>query len=155
MAELLLDTTYLLPVFGISVGLKGFEFKFDRVLGRFSVLYNPVSLIEAKWAVLKGIRDDRSKKGALLDSYRTGLKILESDGRLEPTPLTGDVVERTADELQEAGLKDYFDRMIYATASERGCVLLTEDREMLRLRTDAEQKPSEVIDWNRLAVRDR
>ena len=32
--ELVLDTTYLLPVFGISVGLEGFSELFPRLLAR-------------------------------------------------------------------------------------------------------------------------
>lgn len=153
MAELIIDTTYLLPVFGVSVGLKEFESRFDEVLGGFAVFYNPVSLIEAKWTILKAIREAPAKKGALLASYRTGLKVLESDGRLGATPITGDEVEQTADGLHEAGMKDYFDRMIYATASERGCVLLTEDREMLKMRKSGKQEPSEVLSWNQLMAR--
>jgi predicted nucleic acid-binding protein len=153
MAELLLDTTYLLPIFGVSLGLKEFKSRFDEVLGGFVVLYNPVSLIEAKWTILKGIREEPSKKGALLASYRTGLKVLESDGRLGATPLTGGEVEQTADDLHEAGMEDYFDRMIYATAAERGCALLTEDRELLRMKKSWKQKPTEVLSWNQLTAR--
>jgi hypothetical protein len=152
MAELFLDTTYLLPVFGVSVGLKGFESRFDELLDDYAVFYNPVSLVEAKWIVLKGIREEPSKKGALLTSYRTGLKVLESDGRLGATSITSDEVEQTADGLHDAGMKDYFDRMVYATASERGCVLLTEDRDMLKMK-GPKPKPSEVLSWGQLTTR--
>ena len=149
-AELLLDTTYLLPVFGISVGLRGFESRFDQLLGDYEVLFNPVSLVEAKWIVLKGVRKEPAKKEALLASYRAGLKVVGSDGRLGATPLTDDEVEEVADGLHEAGMNDYFDRMIYAAAVERGCALLTEDREMLTMGKGGERRPSRVLSWNQL-----
>jgi hypothetical protein len=43
---LLLDTTYLLPVFGIDVGLAKFEIKFPEILDEYDIRYNPVSLLE-------------------------------------------------------------------------------------------------------------
>lgn len=153
MAELLIDTTYLLPFFGVSVELVQFESRFEDVLGTYEVSYNPVSLVEAKWIVLKIIRRDPSSKNALLTSYRTGLKVLESDGRLRETALTSDAVETAADDLHEAGMKDYFDRMIYATASERGCALLTEDRDLLKPGRGVKQKPGEALNWGQLVTR--
>ena len=153
MVELLLDTTYLLPVFGVSVGLRRFESRFDQLLGEFSALFNPVSLVEAKWTIQKAIRAEPAKKEALLASYRTGLKVLGSDGRLGATPLTDDDTEEVADELHKAGMKDYFDRMVYAAAAARGCVLLTEDKEMLKMGKGERRRPSEVLSWNQLEAR--
>ena len=151
MAELLLDTTYLLPIFGVSVGLEDFERRFGKLLGSFSVRYNPVSLMEAKWVVLRLGRKDRAKKDALLNAYRTGLKVLASDGRLKETPLTSEAAEAVADELLvKDGVKDYFDRVIYGTASDRNCVLLTEDEELLRLKRSGRPRPSEVLAWRKI-----
>lgn len=147
MAELLLDTTYLLPAFGISVGLKGFQLRFTELLDSYSVLYNPVSLVESKWAVLKKAREDRPNRGALLGAFRTGLKVIESDGRLRETPLTSESVEEVGDQLLADGLKDYFDRLIYGTAADRRCALLTEDRELLRLRRREGPGPSAIMSW--------
>jgi hypothetical protein len=147
MAELLLDSTYLLPVFGVSVGLGDFRSRFTKLLNSFSVVYNPVSLVESKWAVLKRAREEPARRDSLLEAYRTGLKVLESDGRLKESRLTSGVVEAVADALSAKGVKDYFDRMIYATAAERGCVLLTEDRELLGLKRAEEPQPSRVVRW--------
>jgi hypothetical protein len=147
MAELLLDSTYLFPVFGVSVGLGDFRSQFTKVLDSFSVVYNPVSLVESKWAVLKRARDDPARRDSLLEAYQTGLKVLESDGRLKETRLTSGVVEEVADELSAKGVKDYFDRVIYGTAAERGCVLLTENRELLGVKRGEGPKPSKVVRW--------
>jgi PIN domain nuclease of toxin-antitoxin system len=147
MAELLLDSTYLLPIFGVSVGLGDFRSRFTRLLDSFSVVYNPVSLVESKWAVLKKAREDPARRGSLLEAYRRGLKVLESDGRLKETRLTSDVVEAVADELSAKGVRDYFDRVIYGTAAELGCVLLTEDKELLGVRRREGPAPGRVVRW--------
>src|SRR5271157_1433579 len=117
MAELLLDTTYILPILGVSVGLKNFDKAFEKLLDSFSVHYNPASLIEAKWIVLKLGRKNTGKREALFNAYRIGLKVLAADGRLKETTLTNDIVESVADVLfTKEDVKDYFDRLIYATA---------------------------------------
>jgi hypothetical protein len=135
-----------LPIFGVNVGLEDFELCFGKLLGSFSVHYNPVSLVEAKWTILRLGRKHPSKKDALLSAYRTGMMVLASDGRLKETPLTNEAVEAVADELLvEDGVKDYFDRVIYGTASERSCALLTEDEELLKLKRNGRPRPSEVL----------
>jgi hypothetical protein len=149
MGELLLDTTYLLPIFGISVGLKNFDDAFERMLSSFSVLYNPASLIEAKWTVLKLSRSNSENKAALFKAYRTGLKTLLADDRLEQTFLTNDAVEAVADDLlTRDGVKDYFDRLLYATAADEGCSLLTEDEKLSKLKKLDTPRPREVLAWS-------
>ena len=147
MAELVLDTTYLLPVFGVSVGLADFQPRFAELLDSYSVLYNPVSLVESKWAILSKARSEPSKRGPLFEAYRTGLKILETDGRLRETHLTNDSVESVADELLAGGVKDHFDRLIYGTAADRGCALLTEDHELAKAHPREGPRPLKVMSW--------
>ena len=48
MDELLLDTTYVLPIFGLNIELRDFEKTFLKLLKSYSVMYNPISLVEAK-----------------------------------------------------------------------------------------------------------
>ena len=151
MDELLLDTTYLLPAVGVDIQLGGFGTDFPKMLERFRVFFNPVSLIEAKWIILKACRRERSAEARrrLLERYRTGISALLRDSRLEQTALTSPAVEQVADTvLVEDGLDDYFDRMIYATACERRSVLLTEDRELKKLEpTKSGAKPKNVVRW--------
>ena len=152
MAELVLDTTYLLPIFGIGVELEGFETLFPQLLGKYEVLYNPLSVVEAKWISLRLGRDDPSMREGLLAAFTKGLKALLGDERLKQTELTNPEIEETADILLlNAGVRDYFDRMIYATAVNRGASLLTEDEELKEL-AGAEDvpKPREVLTWSDL-----
>jgi len=151
MDKVLLDTTYLLPVFGIDVGLQDFSNLFPRLLDKYSVMYNPVSIVEAKRIVLRLSRGDPSRKELLLKAYRLGLRALLSDRRLKQTDLTNPDVEEIADELLlKAGVKDYFDRVIFATATQQGAILLTEDEELMKIGLTGVPRPKEVISWEKL-----
>ncbi len=150
---MLLDTTYLLPTFGVAMQLEGFEERFPKLLESYSVSYNPISLVEAKWVVLKLGRKRAADRGKLLERYRLGLKVLLADERLKQTSLTSEAVERVADGLLiDNGAKDYFDRTIYGTACARNSLLLTEDEELHALKTnDNMPRPSDVLAWKDLA----
>lgn len=152
MDELLLDTTYILPIFGLKVELKGFQTTFPRLLNTRPVVYNPVTIVEAKWIVLKLVRKNPASGDALLRAYRSGLRALQSDERLKQTVLTDDAIEEVADRLlTQAKLKDYFDRLIYATSSHLGCTLLTEDGELHKIAMSGRMpKPKRIVRWEEL-----
>ncbi len=154
LAELLIDTTYLLPAFGVAMQLEGFEERFPKVLETYSVSYNPISLVEAKWVVLKLARKRSADREKLLERYRLGLKVLLADERLNQADLTSEAVERVADELLlDKGAKDYFDRTIYGTACATKSLLLTEDEGLHALNTnDSLPRPSGVLAWKDLAL---
>jgi len=150
--ELLMDTTYLLPVFGVGLKLKNYERKFPEMLNKYSVSYNPVSVVEAKWIILRLLKKKPGKRETLLERFRKGLTALLNDERITQTALTNPDVEEMADKLLELGLNDYFDRMIYATATSHGGILLTEDRELHRLAEEENvPRPSKVLKWVDLA----
>jgi hypothetical protein len=144
---LLLDTTYLLPVFGIDVGLAKFEIKFPEILDEYDIRYNPVSLLEAKWISLRiGRHTDRDK---FLARYRSGLGAIMTDKRIKQTRFTDGAVELIADRLlTDNRLNDYFDRMIYATAAAENSHLLTEDKVLLGLTgAKGESMPRSIFSW--------
>ena len=62
MDKLVLDTTYLLPIFKIKVKLKYYDSIFPTLTEKYIVLYNPISIIEAKWIVLKLCRKIPQRK---------------------------------------------------------------------------------------------
>ena len=154
--ELVLDTTYLLPIFGIGVKLEGFDDLFSELLIEYTVLYNPVSLVEAKWIVLKLTKREPQKRDVLLRRFRIGLEALLRDKRLGQTELTNPDIEEIADLLlTRAGVADYFDRLIYATAASQEGVLLTEDEELARVARRGDlPTPERVIRWDDV-VRER
>lgn len=156
MDDLLLDSSYLFPIFGVGLEYRDFDVIFPRLPDRYSVKYNPVSLIEAKWYVLRQSR----KKGRedLLEGYRRGLTSLERDRRLESTRLTNDRIEELSDSLlAKFSIQDYFDRLIYSTAAYLGSILLTEDGPLHEVfkKTDDLPKPKRIMKWKDLLTEDR
>jgi hypothetical protein len=151
MDELVIDTSYLLPVFGVGLGFREYERRFPAVLRRYSVIYNPASLIEAKWIVLKMAREKPGSKDALLEAYRTGLKVLASIAELKQSAMTDYAIEEVADLLlTRDAVKDYFDRLVYATAACRRCSLLTEDEQLHEVARRGKTRPKEVMRWTQL-----
>jgi hypothetical protein len=153
MDEILLDTTYLLPIFGVKLEYRDFEANFPNALEKYSVRYNPVSLIEAKWTVLRISRRNRDKRDVLLQSFRTGLMSLERDKRFQATAFTNDTIEESSDILlTKQNLSDYFDRQIYSTAVYHESILLTEDERLHELLKSPENplKPKQMMKWKQL-----
>ena len=150
MNKILLDTSYLLPLFGIDVEIDGLEENFPKVLKKFEVYYNPISLIEAKFIILRLLKDGID----LLEDYRIGLNSVFAEDLLKPTLLTNSEIEEIADRLLiDKGLKDYFDRMIYATSVVFKLALVTEDRKLIELANDYALKPPEVYSWKTLQLK--
>ena len=146
--SVLLDTMYLLPVFGVDVGLDEYGSLFPRILEELHVYYSPLSLVEAKWVILKLSRMKPDASSRLLDEYRRGLEAILADNRLKETIITNSMIEEVADHLLEQGLHDYFDRMIYATAYYYNAILLSEDRELKSINEKTvKYKLPRVISW--------
>ncbi len=147
MSKILLDTSYILPLFGIDVEIEGLKENFLRVLERYDVYYSPISLIEAKFIALQLLKDGIN----LLDDYRIGLIRISAEDYLKPTPLTTPEIEEIADKLLiDENVKDYFDRMIYATAVVFKLVLITEDRKLTELAKSYTKRPPKVYSWKTL-----
>ena len=153
--ELLLDSSYLLPIFGIALEYRGFEKIFSDLPEKYVVKYNPVSLIEAKWAILRRSRKQRNQRTILLQNYRQGLLALQRDPGFQSTVLTNDEIEGISDLLlTQFDVGDYFDRQIYSTATHLQCNLLTEDvllHELFRKNADNSlPKPKRLLKWTDL-----
>ncbi|RLG85284.1 MAG: hypothetical protein DRO15_07695 [Thermoprotei archaeon] len=147
---IVIDTTYLLPIFGIGIKLKDFEKLFPKLINMYRVLYNPISIIEAKWIVMRLIRRNPGLRYKLLERFRVGLKTLYAEEKIEQTQLTNYDIEEIADVLLlKVGVKDYFDRVIYATAAHYKTPLLTEDEELRKiLSINSIPKPPRIINWD-------
>ncbi len=150
MNDIMLDTTYILPILGIQVKLQSFTEIFPKLLSRYRLLYSPISIVEAKWIVLRIFKETYNRN--LLKRFRIGLASLLNDPRLEQTILTDSEIEEVADLLLiRANVKDYFDRVIYATAVRYQAILLTEDHVLHNIfKRSNIPKPANVIDWGKL-----
>ena len=126
---LLLDSSYLLPLFGVDVRLRtplG-----DLLSAGAPLYYNPVSLVEIKWVYYKLVRRGDISLSEARANYIRGLELLLRDKRFRETPLTAPDVERVADALHDLGVTDYFDRLIAATSIVWDLELVTDDRQLL------------------------
>ncbi|MGI0084963.1 MAG: PIN domain-containing protein [Nitrososphaerales archaeon] len=147
--SLVLDTTYLLPIFGLESRLPHFNDSFRRLLTDYEVRYNPVSLLEAKWLVLRLAKKKRGDLETFLKYYREGIGAIEKEEKIRQTAFTDENVEELSDKvLIDAKLGDYFDRQIYSTASRLNCLLLTEDERLHKLyETLALRRPKGMLKW--------
>jgi len=141
---LMLDTTYLLPLFGIDVPLQRYPEVFPKLIAKHEVWYSPLSLVEAKWIIFKARKERCGKKGGISRKVQEGFGVLFAHSRLRQTELTTPQTEYEADELLRK-VSDYFDRMIYATAKQLGLTLISEDRVLKTL--------DGVISWDELIQR--
>jgi len=124
----LVDTTYLLPIFGIPLKLDGIERRLETLFDNYNIVINSLSLLEAKWKVLKiarklKIADDFFREGLIALIHRENVRIINF----------------YLPELDELAMrlysihKDYFDCSIMAAALYFADVFLTEDSTLIEL----------------------
>lgn len=126
--KLLLDTTFILPLFGFDVGLADFEEFFLAALERYAILVNSLSFLEAKWKALREAR----RNPEVLEAYSDGLRSIVFSEDVTVVPFHDPVV----DDLATALIRyhgDYFDCSIAASALVDANVLLTEDEKIADL----------------------
>ncbi len=128
MYQVLLDTTYILPLFGVEIkGYSGEEI--SKKLGRLinigvNVHLSKASLLEA---FLKTITlSKKLKRDALLDKAVEGVEIIRNDDKIILIEyIERGILEEAKDILREH--KDPFDAIIFATAIVGEYILITED----------------------------
>ncbi len=151
ITKILLDTTYLLPLFEIKTE-KFSKNDLKRLLKmNVELYYNPVSLIEIKWKIIKLCKRNRSKLKYMRKVYNETLEYLQTTDELIPTEIITKEISVLDDILFDAGIRDFFDRIIVATAEIFTGVLLTEDEELrdIPMKLD-EFRDLLIISWNEL-----
>jgi len=79
MDNLVLDSSYLLPIFGVKVGYRNFDFIFPELLSKYSVKYSPISLIETKWVMIRGTRNFPQNRSDPLPRLSRGVTVNSED----------------------------------------------------------------------------
>jgi len=150
--KLLLDTTYLLPLFKIEIS--GFSSEDLEALlnSGIDLYYNPVSLIEVKWVILRLTKRKGSKLKELRSIYSETIEYLLTSDEIKRTIMINGEISRLEDELYDMGLRDFFDRIIVATAKVFTGNLLTEDKEIIEALKNIEKfKDLRIITWKQLS----
>jgi predicted nucleic acid-binding protein len=127
MLRVLLDTSFLLPSFGVDVGEEVYEClefisaRRDRV----RVCYSPYSLLEAVLVLLREVRQGRLRLGDAVEIIKEGAANVIYG--LEASEIAPEAFS-LAIELYDMGLRDIFDALLYSTAATSGMTFLTLDR---------------------------
>ena len=150
--SIVLDTTYILPLFNIDVDVFGKKDLGLLLKSKVRKLVPPHILIEAKWVLYSLLRRNiiRDFDRAISD-FNDGLHIIKHSDTLRLTEypdLEVDLIESKI--YKTVGIGDYFDRVILATSKVYNAILLTEDEELLSLNTEnySELLPRTIINWN-------
>ena len=141
ITRIILDTTYLLPAFGVEVSVDSSDVileVLERFLSMGGVIY--VSTISVLEAYLKAYRLSEKKgndKG--IRAAEVGFMAIVNDNRILKVDFMEMEVFREAHRIRRTH-GDPFDCFIFATAKALGTPLVTEDREAKRYLT-------EVVNW--------
>ncbi|MFQ6120974.1 MAG: hypothetical protein ACE5KE_13955 [Methanosarcinales archaeon] len=82
--KITLDTTYILPLFGIEINIPNFKEEFKELLSSdYGIFINFVSIIEAKWKILKEMKYQAEKSEELKQRFKEGLLSITKSGRFE------------------------------------------------------------------------
>ena len=128
--KILLDTSYFLPLIGISI--KGIPR--DTIL--LFLEENEVYISEITIFELSAKAAKYFVKNILpLHRFTRGLKALIYDERIEIIPLYDDEIHSTAFKIRKI-VKDYIDCLILSTALNYCELMVTEDEDLLNLRED-------------------
>ena len=126
---ILLDTSFLLPSFGVDTGERirrclRFLAEHRREV---KVCYSRYSLLEAVFILLRMLRHDRLKPEEAFTMVEAGVStVIYSLEAVSETP----TVFREALKLYEMGHKDLFDNLLYSAAVASRAYLLTVDEQL-------------------------
>ncbi len=131
MLPVLVDSTYLLPVFGIEVeGVSGqdlLELRSLALEGMLKLYYSPVSLLEI---VAKAARESLRRGGGLTpEEVEVAIRVIERSEYLQPINPDSRVYS-LAYRMRLLGHKDMIDNILYATATVNRMVFLTMDAKL-------------------------
>ena len=95
--RLFLDTSYLMPFFGLDISISNFNTTLTQLLNIQSITWNysPVSVIEIKWLILKKIKQVPSLEEELEERYATGCDMLNQDNRFQQVDLVDGRINTT------------------------------------------------------------
>lgn len=141
MIKVHLDTTFLMPLFGIEPSIPNLKREFLEVLkaNDFKFSFSVVSIIEIKWQVMKLIRlgTDAEK---LEKKFSQALISLKEDERYQSIELIDSKINDLSFEFRKLGHKDYFDTVIASSALWETEILITEDNSLKEVIKDYFEK---------------
>jgi len=126
--RILLDTTYILPIFGIPIKIKNFEEKMSYIFTNYRILINSLSILEAKWKAIKLEKQHPD----IRNYFYEGLIALNNWTNTKIISFYRPEIDHLATNFYSLH-NDYFDCSILATAIYFADFFLTEDSILLDL----------------------
>lgn len=152
---IVIDTTYILPLFGIKiVELTNFKKIFKELwsngLKGFSLYLPSICLMEVMFKLTREYRESNDVN--ILNRYAIALpSILSSKSIQLFDPLLNPEASRIAINIRHAGHTDLMDCLIAASAAALKGIFLTEDNELIKvLKSIPENKDFSIWTWKDL-----
>ncbi|MHA1607367.1 MAG: PIN domain-containing protein [Candidatus Freyarchaeota archaeon] len=124
--RVLLDTSFLLPVFGVNVDIPNIRVQLLSLSRKADLLVNSLSVLEAKWIILKLSR----KEPDLLKAFGDGLNLLVRGKQFEIIPFYLPEVDAVATAIYNYH-RDYIDCSILASAYVEANTLVTLEKKKM------------------------
>jgi len=124
MLRVLLDTSFLLPSFGVDVEEEVYECLelISTQRDKVQTCYSPYSLLEAVLVLLREVRRGRLRLGDAVEMIKEGAANVIYG--LEASEIAPEAFS-LAVELYGMGHRDIFDTLLYSTAATSGIIFLT------------------------------
>ncbi|MHA2365784.1 MAG: PIN domain-containing protein [Candidatus Hodarchaeales archaeon] len=156
LKKIILDTTYVLPLFGIEVSL-GEKFKNQLSLlwrkksSDFNVYLPSVSLIEVMYKLNREFRKQNDIN--ILKRYPQILPTVTTSHISIDHPLLNPLASEIANKIRHAGHRDLMDCWIAASAIHLNGILITEDKELVEtIKKIVEFKTTPIWNWNKFKI---
>jgi hypothetical protein len=157
---LILDTTYVLPLFGIDVeelspGTKGgifLEIIWNRGIPGFDLVLATTSLLEALFKLNREFR--KQQDWAILERYGTSLPTVKESKVVQLfDPLMSPACASVAAKVRRAGHEDVLDCLIASCAVVKKGLLMTEDEDLVDILVENQfLNRDDCIGWTKMAL---
>jgi len=142
----LLDSTYLLPTFGIEIeGLTDEEIaklREAKIKGKVKLYCSPLSWIEIIGKVCREMEHAKIELDEIIDNAVKSLLKSKFYEWILPNP----EAVKLAFKLRRLGHKDNIDNLLYATSIKEGIILLTMDEALKRFLSKNNLKTENLLD---------
>ena len=152
---LVLDTTYVLPLFGVEIDLKdGFKAEIEMVWTRgikdTRIILPSTCLLEVLYKLNREFR--QSQDIGILRRYSLVLPTITKHPFIKIwNPLLDSITSNYSFNLRKLGHSDLLDCLIFATAWRYDATLVTEDKELIEINKKlSNDNQIQIISWKSL-----
>jgi hypothetical protein len=120
-------------------------------LEKCNFLINICSFIEIKWVIFHYIKKNPEKKTEFLNRYQDAILYFSKAPQFKLVSFLDIEIDAISNEIRDAGIVDYFDATICATAKAQEATLITED-EVIHQKSIQKSISIKAIDWKTFAA---